>query len=61
MIGFQGPESERLLQGLVSGDLATLRYYASVKSTVARRDALVARTGYTGEDGFELIVSAASA
>ena len=58
MIGFQGPESERLLQGLVSGDLATLRYYASVKSTVARRDALVARTGYTGEDGFELIVDA---
>jgi aminomethyltransferase len=58
MIGFQGPESERLLQGLVSGDLSTLRYYASVKSTVARRDALVARTGYTGEDGFEVIVDA---
>jgi len=58
MIGFQGPESERLLQGLVSGPLDTLRYYTSVKSTVARRDALVARTGYTGEDGFEIIVDA---
>ena len=58
MIGFQGPESERLLQGLVSGDLSTLRYYAAVASTVYRRNALVARTGYTGEDGFEIIVSA---
>jgi aminomethyltransferase len=58
MIGFQGPESEQLLQGLVSGDLSTLRYYAAQKGTVYRRDALVARTGYTGEDGFELIVSA---
>ena len=58
MIGFQGPESERLLQGLVSADLSTLRYYAAVKSTVYRKNALVARTGYTGEDGFEVIVSA---
>ena len=58
MIGFQGPESERLLQGLVSSDLSTLRYYASQQSTIYRRNALVARTGYTGEDGFEAIVSA---
>jgi aminomethyltransferase len=58
MIGFQGPESERLLQMLVSVDLSTLRYYAAVKGTVFRRDALIARTGYTGEDGFEVIVSA---
>jgi aminomethyltransferase len=58
MIGFQGPESERLLQGLVSVDLSTLRYYAALNGTVYRRDALIARTGYTGEDGFEVIVSA---
>ena len=58
MIGFQGPESEQLLQGLVSAPLGELRYYSAVDTTVARRDALVARTGYTGEDGFELIVSA---
>ena len=58
MIGFQGPESERLLQALVSVDLSTLRYYAALKGTVYRRNALIARTGYTGEDGFELIVSA---
>ena len=37
----------------------TLRYYAAVKATVAGTPALIARTGYTGEDGFEVIVSAA--
>ena len=58
MIGFQGPESERLLQMVTSGPLDTLRYYAAQSGTVYRRDALIARTGYTGEDGFELIVSA---
>jgi aminomethyltransferase len=59
MIGFQGPESERLLQQLVDVPLGELRYYASVSGTVAGRPGLIARTGYTGEDGFELIVSAA--
>lgn len=59
MIGFQGPESERLLQELVNVDLSTLRYYAALSGTVAGKSALIARTGYTGEDGFEVIVSAA--
>lgn len=58
MIGFQGPESERLLQELVDVPLGTLRYYASAKGTVVGVPALIARTGYTGEDGFEVIVSA---
>jgi aminomethyltransferase len=58
MIGFQGPESERLLQEVVNLPLDTLRYYASVSGTVAGRQSLIARTGYTGEDGFEVIVSA---
>lgn len=59
MIGFQGPESERLLQAVVDVPLASLRYYAAVRGTVGGRPALIARTGYTGEDGFELIVAAA--
>ena len=58
MIGFQGPESERLLQEIVTVDLETLRYYASVRRHGRPEDALIARTGYTGEDGFEVIVSA---
>ena len=58
MIGFQGPESARLLQTLVDVPLDELRYYAATSATVSGKPALVARTGYTGEDGFELIVSA---
>ncbi len=58
MIGFQGPESERALQPLVDVPLADLRYYAARRAHAAGFDALVARTGYTGEDGFELIVAA---
>src|SRR3954463_327259 len=49
MIGFQGPESERLLQELVDVPLAGLRYYAAVSGTADGKSALIARTGYTGE------------
>ena len=59
MIGYQGPDSERSLQPLVESELEGLRYYAGARSKVAGREGLVARTGYTGEDGFELIVPAA--
>jgi aminomethyltransferase len=59
MIGFQGPDSARLLQEIVSIPLDDLRYYAAMAGTCAGRNALIARTGYTGEDGFEVIVSAA--
>jgi aminomethyltransferase len=60
MIGYQGPEAERTLQPLIEAPLADLRYYAGVRTRAAGIDALVARTGYTGEDGFELIVAAES-
>src|SRR3954469_16308437 len=42
MIGFQGPESERLLQELVDVPLAGLRYYAAVSGTAAGHPALIA-------------------
>ena len=58
MIGFQGPESARLLQSLTPANLDDLRYYAAVDTTVDGVPTLLARTGYTGEDGFELIVAA---
>jgi len=58
MIGFQGPESARLLQELVAAPLDDLRYYAAMQTTLDGRPVLVARTGYTGEDGFEVIVAA---
>src|SRR6266568_4892644 len=56
LIAIQGPRSAGILARLTSTDLAPVRYYASYPATVAASDALLARTGYTGEDGFEIFV-----
>jgi aminomethyltransferase len=61
LIGVQGPNSERTLQSHAAVDLEPLPGYAFVVSHVAGRSALVARTGYTGEDGFEVLVQASDA
>ena len=42
---------------LTSADLADVKYYASYPAQVAGRDVLLARTGYTGEDGFEIFAA----
>ena len=54
LIAVQGPRAARILTPLTSADLGEVRYYASYPATVAGHDVLLARTGYTGEDGFEL-------
>jgi glycine cleavage system T protein (aminomethyltransferase) len=56
LIAIQGPRSAGILAGLTDTDLGQVRYYASYPAKVAGSDALLARTGYTGEDGFELFV-----
>lgn len=62
LIALQGPRSAELLQGLIDADLGAVRYYRCQPSTLTidGRDipTLLARTGYTGEDGFELSISA---
>ena len=57
LIAVQGPRAAAILAGLTSIDLGGVRYYASYPARVAGRQALLARTGYTGEDGFELFVA----
>jgi aminomethyltransferase len=57
LIAIQGPRSAAILAGLTPADLETVRYYASYRATVAGADVLLARTGYTGEDGFEIFVA----
>jgi aminomethyltransferase len=52
----QGPRSIEIVARLTDVDLSSLRYYAIAEGTVAGIRALVARTGYTGEDGFEIFV-----
>ena len=54
LIALQGPRAERILAPLTDADLAAVKYYASYPAAVAGRPVLLARTGYTGEDGFEL-------
>src|SRR5579875_2137589 len=54
LIALQGPEAAGILAPLTAVDLGGVRYYAISSATVAGVDVLLARTGYTGEDGFEL-------
>jgi aminomethyltransferase len=56
LLAIQGPRSVDVLTPHTDVDLAALRYYAIAEGTVAGIPALVARTGYTGEDGFEVFV-----
>ncbi len=58
LLALQGPKSQEILQGLTSLDLASIRYYHFATGTVDGSEATVSRTGYTGEDGFEILVSA---
>ncbi|MEU4172424.1 glycine cleavage system aminomethyltransferase GcvT [Streptomyces sp. NPDC026665] len=61
LIAVQGPESPGILKAVTDADLDGLKYYAGLPGTVAGVPALIARTGYTGEDGFELFVAPADA
>jgi aminomethyltransferase len=61
MIAVQGPSAQATLQPLVDKPLDGLKYYHVMLAKAAGVEALVSRTGYTGEDGFELIVPAAGA
>lgn len=60
MIALQGPSSASVLQPLTGLDLKLLKRFRCAETTVAGSRALVSRTGYTGEDGFELVVYGAS-
>jgi aminomethyltransferase len=56
LVAIQGPRSRDVLAPHTDVDLAALRYYAIAEGVVAGIPAQVARTGYTGEDGFEVFV-----
>ncbi len=53
-LALQGPRAIEILQRLTSTPLQEIRYYRFVCGKVGGVDAMIARTGYTGEDGFEL-------
>ena len=53
-IAVQGPDAVRLLQQLTATPLAEIKYYHFRVGTVDGVEAIISRTGYTGEDGFEV-------
>jgi aminomethyltransferase len=61
LIAVQGPRAAAILGPLTTADLSQIKYYASYPAKVAGRDVLLARTGYTGEDGFEIFAPAGDA
>lgn len=66
MFAIQGPRAAEILQPLVDVDLASMRYYNGalvriLHPAAQRQGGIISRTGYTGEDGFELAVGASIA
>jgi aminomethyltransferase len=58
MVAVQGPNALALCRGLVEADAGALAYYHAAQATYRGTPCVVSRTGYTGEDGLELIVAA---
>lgn len=56
LIAVQGPQAVSYLQPFVKEDLTPLKAFAHLEATVLNQPAFIARTGYTGEDGFEVMV-----
>jgi aminomethyltransferase len=57
LIAVQGPKARGILQSLTGVELANIKYYWFAHGEVAGVRATVSRTGYTGEDGFEVFVA----
>ncbi|CAN5791136.1 glycine cleavage system aminomethyltransferase GcvT [soil metagenome] len=58
LIALQGPLAQQVLARLTDTDLDAIRYYHFAEGQVEGVDAVISRTGYTGEDGFELYLPA---
>jgi aminomethyltransferase len=54
LLALQGPKAAGILQPLTETDLSSIKYYHFAEGSVAGMPMIISRTGYTGEDGFEL-------
>jgi aminomethyltransferase len=57
LLALQGPEAEKLLQDFTDADLSSLKPFRFMEGEVEGVQAIISRTGYTGEDGFEIYLS----
>ena len=58
LLALQGPEAEAILQRLTPANLSRLSYFHALSTSLDGHQGLVCRTGYTGEDGFEILLDA---
>lgn len=56
LLAIQGPNAVELVNRLTDIDVSTIQYYGVREAKIGDFDVIVARTGYTGEDGFELFI-----
>ena len=56
MVAVQGPKSVGFMKGLFAADVAGLKYYYAMPTRYRDKPCIVSRTGYTGEDGFEVML-----
>jgi aminomethyltransferase len=61
LLAVQGPKAAAILQALTSTELSTIGYYHFTEGSVSGVSGIISRTGYTGEDGFELYFGAEDA
>ena len=61
MIAVQGPDSISVLNSLTADDISSVLPFNTIQTQIDGADAMLAHTGYTGEDGFEVIVDAGDA
>ena len=61
LLAVQGPRAAEIVQSVTGAKLGLVKYYHFVEGTVAGIHCLISRTGYTGEDGFELYHAAGDA
>ncbi len=57
LIAVQGPNAVNVLKSIISADIDQLPAFGHLQTAIVGEEAFVARTGYTGEDGFEIMVS----
>ena len=61
LVAVQGPASAEIVKKVADADVDGLRYYAMTEAGLAGAEVLLGRTGYTGEDGFEVFCPVGSA
>ncbi|MGK7924153.1 MAG: glycine cleavage system aminomethyltransferase GcvT [Spirulina sp.] len=60
LLAVQGPRAIAVLRPFVEGDIESLKAFEHLNASIAEESAFIARTGYTGEDGFEIMLEPAA-